>query len=172
MRSAKKHDLSSLRYTMSVGEPLNPEAVVWGEKAIGLPFHDNWWQTETGAIMIANYPSMEIEPGSMGRAVPRHRARDYRRRRKRAAAGEEGDLAVRPGWPSMFRIYWNKRSCMTPASRTAGTSRGDRATQGRGRLLLVRGPRRRRDQHGGPPGGAVRGGERADRASGGGGGRA
>src|SRR5439155_13904096 len=61
----KKYDLSSLRYTMSVGEPLNPEAVVWGERVIGLPFHDNWWQTETGAIMIANYPALEIRPGSM-----------------------------------------------------------------------------------------------------------
>src|SRR3970282_2831973 len=63
-------DFSSLRYTMSVGEPLNPEAVVWGEKVIGLPFHDNWWQTETGCILIANYPAMEIRPGSMGRPFP------------------------------------------------------------------------------------------------------
>ena len=62
-----RYDLSSLRYTMSVGEPLNPEAVVWGERVIGLPFHDNWWQTETGSIMIANYPIMPIRPGSMGR---------------------------------------------------------------------------------------------------------
>jgi acetyl-CoA synthetase len=38
----------------SVGEPLNPEAVVWSEKVFGQPFHDNWWQTETGGIMIAN----------------------------------------------------------------------------------------------------------------------
>ncbi|MEK7248064.1 MAG: AMP-binding protein, partial [Chloroflexota bacterium] len=66
----KKYDLSSLRYTMSVGEPLNPEAVVWSEKVLGLPFHDNWWQTETGAIMIANYPIMQIRPGSMGRPFP------------------------------------------------------------------------------------------------------
>ena len=63
-------DLSTLRYVASVGEPLNPEGVVWGEEAFGLPIHDNWWQTETGAIMIANYPSMEIRPGSMGRPLP------------------------------------------------------------------------------------------------------
>jgi len=50
---ARKHDLSSLRYMCSVGEPLNPEAVLWGQKVLGLPFHDNWWQTETGCILIA-----------------------------------------------------------------------------------------------------------------------
>jgi acetyl-CoA synthetase len=52
-----QYDLSHLRLIHSVGEPLNPEAVVWGEKALGLPIHDNWWQTETGGIMIANYPA-------------------------------------------------------------------------------------------------------------------
>ena len=44
----------SLRFLASVGEPLNPEAVIWGNEVFGLPFHDNWWQTETGGIMIAN----------------------------------------------------------------------------------------------------------------------
>src|SRR5690606_17156384 len=66
----KRYDLSSLRHTASVGEPLNPEAVVWGERVIGLPFHDNWWQTETGSIMIANFPVLPIRPGSMGRPMP------------------------------------------------------------------------------------------------------
>ena len=51
----------------SVGEPLNPEAVVWSDEVFGRPFHDNWWQTETGGIMIANYASQDISPGSMGR---------------------------------------------------------------------------------------------------------
>jgi acetyl-CoA synthetase len=59
------HDLHHLRLIHSVGEPLNPEAVVWGQEALGLPIHDNWWQTETGGIMIANYAAMEIRPGSM-----------------------------------------------------------------------------------------------------------
>ncbi|HSF43498.1 MAG TPA: AMP-binding protein, partial [Thermoanaerobaculia bacterium] len=66
----KRFDLSALRHVASVGEPLNPEAVVWGLEALGLPIHDNWWQTETGAIMIANFPGMDIKPGSMGRPVP------------------------------------------------------------------------------------------------------
>ena len=62
--------IPTLRFMASVGEPLNPEAVVWGEEAFGLPFHDNWWQTETGGIMIANFAAMEIRPGSMGRPLP------------------------------------------------------------------------------------------------------
>ena len=65
-----RFNLSSLRHINSVGEPLNPEAVVWGTKVFDQPIHDNWWQTETGAIMVANYPSMEVRPGSMGRPIP------------------------------------------------------------------------------------------------------
>ncbi len=103
----KKYDLSSLRYTMSVGEPLNPEAVVWSERALGLPFHDNWWQTETGSIMIANYPILPIRPGSMGKPMPGIEAGVIDHEGKLQPAGEEGDLALRPGWPSMFRTYWN-----------------------------------------------------------------
>jgi len=60
---ARHRGLPALRFLASVGEPLNPEGVVWGLEAFGLPFHDNWWQTETGGIMIANYASMDIRPG-------------------------------------------------------------------------------------------------------------
>ena len=70
---AAEHDLSALRFVASVGEPLNPEVVVWGQEAWGLPVHDNWWQTETGGIMIANFAATEIRPGSMGRPAARHR---------------------------------------------------------------------------------------------------
>ncbi len=105
----KQYDLSRLRLIHSVGEPLNPEAVVWGEKAMGLPIHDNWWQTETGGIMISNYVSMEIRPGSMGRPLPGIDAAIVRRAGNDVAVVEEpevhGDLALRPGWPSMFRGY-------------------------------------------------------------------
>ena len=66
----KQYDLGHLRFIASVGEPLNPAAVVWGQQALGLPIHDNWWQTETGGIMIANFASMDIRPGSMGRPLP------------------------------------------------------------------------------------------------------
>ena len=110
VETLRDYDLSHLRLIHSVGEPLNPEAVVWGLKAMGLPIHDNWWQTETGGIMIANYPAMEIRPGSMGRPLPGIEAAIVQRTGKNSVkvietAGVQGDLALRPGWPSMFRGY-------------------------------------------------------------------
>ncbi|MEW6734083.1 MAG: acetate--CoA ligase [Acidobacteriota bacterium] len=104
---------SSLRFLASVGEPLNPEAVVWGKKVFGLPFHDNWWQTETGGIMIANYSAMDIKPGSMGRPLPGIEAFIVHQDKEGKVMviddpDVQGELALRPGWPSMFRGYWNE----------------------------------------------------------------
>jgi len=104
-----QYDLSALRHAASVGEPLNPEAVLWGQRVLGRPFHDTWWQTETGAIMIANYPAMEIRPGSMGRPVPGVEAAVVRRVEGHVVAiaepDVEGELALRASWPSMFSSY-------------------------------------------------------------------
>lgn len=110
---AKNYDLRSLRFLASVGEPLNPEAVVWGRDTFGVPFHDNWWQSETGGIMIANYESMEIRPGSMGRPLPGIEAaiveaNDRGDVKVVTEPDVQGELALRPGWPSMFRGYWNE----------------------------------------------------------------
>jgi acetyl-CoA synthetase len=106
---AQPHDLRRLRFLGSVGEPLNPEAVVWGAEALGRPFHDNWWQTETGGIMIANFAAMDIRPGSMGRPLPGVDAAVVKRTNGEVtvigSADTEGELALRPGWPSMFRGY-------------------------------------------------------------------
>ena len=108
-----KYDLRSLRFLASVGEPLNPEAVVWSKEVFGLPFHDNWWQTETGGIMIANFASMDIRPGSMGRPLPGIEAAIVRQTGPGAVEevrdpDVQGELALRPGWPSMFRTYWEE----------------------------------------------------------------
>lgn len=108
--AAKKYDLSALRFAASVGEPLNPEAVVWGVEAFGLPFHDNWWQTETGGIMIANLAALDIKPGSMGVPLPGIEAAILRHEKGRnvemiAEPMVEGELALRKGWPSMMRGY-------------------------------------------------------------------
>jgi acetyl-CoA synthetase len=110
---ARARNLGRLRFLASVGEPLNPEAVVWGLEALGRPFHDNWWQTETGGIMIANYAAMDIRPGSMGRPLPGVEAAIVRRVGDAAVEVVEepdaqGELALRPGWPSMFRGYWEE----------------------------------------------------------------
>jgi acetyl-CoA synthetase len=106
----QRYDLHHLRLVHSVGEPLNPEAVVWGQQALGLPIHDNWWQTETGGIMIANFAAMAIRPGSMGRSLPGIEAAIVRRVGEDAVEvvqepDVEGELALKPGWPSMFRGY-------------------------------------------------------------------
>ncbi|MFE7761113.1 acetate--CoA ligase [Streptomyces sp. NPDC057438] len=113
----RSYDLSALRFIASVGEPLNPEAVRWGQDVLGLPVHDNWWQTETGCIMIANFAACEIRPGSMGRPLPgveatvleqgedgRALVTDGRVTQVRSPE-VEGELALRPGWPAMFRGY-------------------------------------------------------------------
>ncbi len=113
----RSYDLSALRFVASVGEALNPEAVTWGERALGMPVHDNWWQTETGAIMIANVAGMPVKPGSMGRPLPGVVATLLRQGRDGRALvtdgrvtevtepGAQGEIALRPGWPSMFRGY-------------------------------------------------------------------
>jgi acetyl-CoA synthetase len=105
----REHEYPALRFMASVGEPLNPEGVVWGEEAFGLPFHDNWWQTETGGIMVANLPVLDIRPGSMGKPMPGVEAAIVRKTKDGAEVvtepGQEGVLALRPGWPSMFRGY-------------------------------------------------------------------
>ena len=108
--AARAHAYPALRFLASVGEPLNPEAVVWGVDAFGRPFHDNWWQTETGGIMIANFAAMDVRPGSMGRPLPGIETAIVRRTGEQTiepieTPDTQGELAVRPGWPSMFRAY-------------------------------------------------------------------
>lgn len=104
----KKFNLSSLRHLSSVGEPLNPEAIWWGIKAFGLPFHDNWWQTETGGILIANYPSLPIKPGSMGKPIPGIVAEIVNDKGEKLAVGKIGNLAIKPPWPSMMKTIWRR----------------------------------------------------------------
>jgi acetyl-CoA synthetase len=110
---AKARQLPALRFLASVGEPLNPEAVRWGVEAFGLPFHDNWWQTETGGIMVANFASMDIRPGSMGKPMPGIEVAIVGAQKDGTVRvidepGAEGELALKPGWPSMFRAYLNE----------------------------------------------------------------
>ncbi len=118
----RRFDLSALRFAASVGEPLNPEAVVWGQEVLGRPFHDTWWQTETGGIMLANFAAMDIKPGSMGRPLPGIEAAIVRRLEPGGLEvieepDRDGELALRSGWPSMFRGYLDEearyRQCFT-----------------------------------------------------------
>jgi acetyl-CoA synthetase len=104
----KKYKLGNLRHLCSVGEPLNPEAVKWSMKVFGIPFHDNWWQTETGGILIANYPCMPIKAGSMGKPLPGIKAAIVDDNGKKLRLGQEGNLAIKPGWPSMMKKIWRR----------------------------------------------------------------
>ena len=105
---ARVYKENSLRVAASVGEPLNPEAVAWGEKALGVPFLDTWWQTETGAIAIANCPG-RAKAGSMGMPLPGVEAavvaRDLSRITPVGQPDEVGELALRADLPSMFTAY-------------------------------------------------------------------
>ncbi|MBY0286263.1 MAG: acetate--CoA ligase [Mycobacteriaceae bacterium] len=110
---AQRYRFPHLRFIASVGEPLNAEAVWWGKRVLGLPIHDNWWQTETGGIMIANTPAFAIKPGSMGRPLPGVDAYVVSHGDDGTVSvieepDVEGELALKPGWPSMFRAYLNQ----------------------------------------------------------------
>ena len=111
---AAEYRFPDLRFIASVGEPLNAEAVWWGKRVLGLPIHDNWWQTETGGIMVANTPAFDIKPGSMGRPLPGIEVCVVDQDEQTGAVtvidepGVEGQLALRVGWPSMFRGYLNQ----------------------------------------------------------------
>ena len=130
IKAVDKFDLKSLRYMCSVGEPLNPEAVVWGIEAFGMPFHDNWWQTETGCIQIANYPVQDIKPGSMGRPFPGVKPTILDDNFvKELAPGKEGHLALKAKWPSMFRTYWNKQELYDSRFKNGWYITGDKATK-------------------------------------------
>ena len=117
-----------LRLVASVGEPLDAESVLWARDVFGVPVLDTWWQTETGAIMIANRSGDEVRPGSMGRPVPGIEATLLRRTpdgelivdddgsvHEVGDPADSGEIALRTGWPSMFRAYLGReekyRSC-------------------------------------------------------------
>ena len=122
-----RSDLSTLRHINSVGEPLNPEAVVWGNRVFNQAIHDNWWQTETGAILIANYASMDVRPGSMGRPLPGVQAAILDGDYNPLPPGQEGSLAIRPGWPSMFHTYWGNQELYNSRFRKGWYITGDQA---------------------------------------------
>lgn len=114
LNPTEKFNLEHLRMICSVGEPLPADAVLWGEKMFGIPILDNWWQTETGGIMIANFISMKVKPGSMGKPLPGIVAAiaDITETDIRIIEepGKKGQLVIKKGWPSMFRTYIHEQA--------------------------------------------------------------
>jgi acetyl-CoA synthetase len=125
----KNHDLGSLRHICSVGEPLNAEIVHWGMRTFKLPIHDNFWQTETGGILIANYPSMPIKPGWMGKPIPGIIAAIIDDDGKEVSRGVEGNLALVPDFPSLMLDIWKNPAKYQEYFIDGWYLTGDRAVQ-------------------------------------------
>lgn len=104
--AAGKYDLSSLRLICSVGEPLNPEVIRWALKVFDQPIHDTWWMTETGMQLVANYPSLPIKPGSMGKPFPGVTVVILDDDGRELPPNQIGNLAIKKGWPSMMKEIW------------------------------------------------------------------
>jgi len=126
----KNYDLSSLRHLASVGEPLNSEAVIWSQRVFGKPFLDTFWQTETGSIMITNFPGMKIKPGSMGKPFPgiTSTVLDPVTFVPLTEPGKAGLIAFRPGWPAMMRTYWKNEEKYREKFVNGWYLSGDRST--------------------------------------------
>lgn len=106
----KRHDLSSLRLLGTVGEPINPEAWMWYHNVVGggkCPIVDTWWQTETGAIMIAPMPgAIATKPGSATRPFFGIQPEVVNKEGIKVKPNEGGFLIMRKPWPWMLRgIY-------------------------------------------------------------------
>jgi acetyl-CoA synthetase len=109
IKPKEKFNLEHLRLILSVGEPLHAEAVIWSQENFGIPILDNWWQTETGGIMIANYPSMKVKPGSMGKPLPGVEIAvaevTDNQLKIITEPNIQGHLVLKKGFPSLFRGY-------------------------------------------------------------------
>lgn len=120
-------NLSALRHIFSVGEPLNPEVIHWARRLLDRDIYDTWFQTETGAIMITNRPGMEIRPGSMGKPVPGIEPAVLSDDGTELPPGEQGNLCLKPGWPSMFVTYLNNETVYRQKFRHGYYHTGDTA---------------------------------------------
>jgi acetyl-CoA synthetase len=107
----KRHSLDSLRLLGTVGEPINPETWMWYREVIGklrCPIVDTWWQTETGAIMIAPLPgAVPTKPGSATRPMPGIVPEIVTKTGEPVPPGQGGLLVIRKPWPSMARTIYN-----------------------------------------------------------------
>jgi len=126
----KQSNLTTLRHLASVGEPLNAEAVIWSEKVFGKAFLDTYWQTETGSMMLTNYPGMKIKPGSMGKPFPGITASilDTKTFEPIIETGKIGLIGFKPGWPAMMRTYWANEETYQKKFENGWYLPGDRAS--------------------------------------------
>lgn len=120
-------DISTLRTIYSVGEPLNPEVIAWSRRLLNRDIHDTWFQTETGAIMITNRPGLPLRPGSMGKPFDGIEPAILADDGTTLPDGEQGNLCLKVGWPSMFVTYLNNESAYNSKFRDGYYYTGDTA---------------------------------------------
>lgn len=101
-----RYDFSALRHIATVGEPLVPDLFYWVKKNFNLSPHDTWWMTETGIICLANFPSMDTKPGSMGKPVPGIQAAILDEDGGPLPPLSMGELALKVDWPGMMSGLW------------------------------------------------------------------
>ena len=125
----KDYDLGALRHIFSVGEPLNPEVITWARTTLGKDIYDTWFQTETGGIMITNRPGLEIRPGSMGTPLDGIEAAIIADDGELLGNNQQGNLCLKPGWPSMFVTYLNNESAYNSKFKNGYYYTGDTAVR-------------------------------------------
>ncbi len=124
-------NLSCLRNIYSVGEPLNPEVISWARRVLKRDIYDTWFQTETGAIMITNHPGLDIRPGAMGKPFEGIEPAILDDDGTPLADGQQGNLCIRAGWPSMFVTYLNNESAYKSKFKNGWYYTGDTARKDR-----------------------------------------
>jgi len=129
MAYLKANPPQALRYCTGAGEPLNPEVIKTWQQSTGMTIRDGYGQTET-VILCANFPPLEIKPGSMGKPSPGFEVEVIDHDGNPLPPNKEGDIAVkvkpqRPTW--MFREYWRNPDATNASIRGDWYITGDRA---------------------------------------------
>ena len=102
----KKYNLSALRHITSVGEPLNPEVIMWAKRVFNVRIHETCFMTETGVNMVCCYPCEPIKVGSMCKAIPGVEAAITDDEGNVLPPMQMGNLSLKKGWPGMMKEIW------------------------------------------------------------------
>ncbi len=128
LEGLERYDLSGLRHAVSAGEPLNPEVIKSFRDAFGLTIYDGYGQTEN-TLLVGNFPSAELRPGSMGHPSPGHDVAVIDEDGNEREPGAEGDIALRGRPPTLFTGYWQQPDETAAVFRGHWYVTGDRAVR-------------------------------------------
>jgi len=130
----ERADLSSVRHAVSAGEPLNPPVIERWKELHGLTIYDGYGQTEN-TLLVANYPGLEVRPGSMGKPSPGCDVRVVDQEGEECPPDEPGDIALYGRIPCLFKEYWGQPDATESAFRGGLYLTGDRAYRDAGGYL-------------------------------------